>query len=67
MISKNYLDFLALVDFLLVLDFKEHLEADFEVDFLVQEDLLQHWESCSTAIDQKYSSLPCGQPAFCHK
>lgn len=21
--------------------------------------------SCSTAIDQKYSSLPCGQPAFC--
>ncbi len=61
--SENYFDFLAedeelLVDFL----------AEDEEDFLDEEDLqeqLQPLEICSTAILQKYSSCPCGHPAFC--
>ena len=47
---------LAEEDFFVLLDLEAHLEAVFEADFLAQEDLLQHLESCSTAIDQKYSS-----------
>lgn len=45
-------------------------EADFEAveDFLeevLQFELQEQLETCSKAKDQKYSSLPCGQPAFC--
>ena len=57
-------------NYLLLLD-----EADFFVahDAFVVEDflhaLLEHLqeESCSTAIDQNFSSCPIGHPAFCHK
>ncbi len=52
--SKNYFDFLA-EDFLAE-DFLAQEEVLEEDDFLAQEDLLQPLESCSTAIDQKYSS-----------
>ena len=48
--SINYFDFLA-EDF-----FAEDFLTQEEVDFLAQEDLLHFLESCSTAIDQKYSS-----------
>ena len=42
--------------------------ADVEQHFL--DELFEHEqedESCSTAIDQNFSSWPHGQPAFCHK
>lgn len=48
--------------------FEEELEE--EQDFLQADFLefdLEQEESCSTAIDQNFSSCPDGQPAFCHK
>ena len=53
-------DFLA-VEALLAEDLQEDLE---ELHFLLLQDLLLLL-ICSTAIDQKYSSWPIGQPAFC--
>ena len=47
----NYLDFLVEVFFAVVVFF-----ALVDADFLAQEDLVHFLESCSTAIDQKYSS-----------
>lgn len=55
-----YLDFFAVDFFVLEAFFAHEDEA-----FFVQEDLQHFLESCSTAIDQKYSSCPKGQPAFC--
>jgi hypothetical protein len=59
-ISKDYLDFFVLdfaeEAFFVLQDFEAHLEDVFEDDFFAQEDLLQHLESCSTAIDQNCSS-----------
>ena len=58
--SKNYLDFFELAfvleAFFVAQDLEALFTAVFEDDFLAQELLLQHLESCSTAIDQKYSS-----------
>lgn len=52
-------DFVVFVLEFLLEDFLEEQED------LEQEFLLLQLESCSTAIAQKYSSWPFGQPAFC--
>ncbi len=57
-----YFDFLEEV---LFEDFFEELEEDFLEEELDLQEQLQPVEICSTAILQKYSSCPCGQPAFC--
>ena len=46
---------------------EEVLLAQLEELFLEDEELFlqEQEESCSTAIAQKYSSWPFGQPAFC--
>ena len=69
--TLNYLE-----DFLTEEDFEEAETFLAEEDFLALEDLQEellfelHLDLlqlliCSTAIDHKYSSWPCGQPAFC--
>lgn len=61
--KKIYLDFFVEAfaeDLLLEVFFA--LEAE---TFFVEDLLHLQLEICSTAKDQKYSSWPCGQPAFC--
>ena len=57
--------FLLVFEALLVATFLA--EALEEAHAFLQEDFLLHFEICSTAIDQNFSSCPDGQPAFCHK